>query len=92
MIHTVTTTDDDIDRLFDMVDGWFQAGRFATCDDYLRSLDVSTFDTQMCVAVLSITRAASHELKERETFVSRARARLLEIAPARVDDLMRFLD
>lgn len=84
--------DDWIDELFERVDGWHSAGEFARTDAYLRALDVSTLDTYKVVAVLSITLPAKDKLEARGAFVERARKRLLELAPDRIEGLMQGLE
>lgn len=80
--------DDWISALYARVDTWLRQGEFAACDAYLASLDLSGFAAVQCVAVLSITLAARHELCCRPALVERVEARLLELAPDRIAGLM----
>lgn len=84
--------DDAVDILFDHIDDLLLAGRFAHCDELLRAVDLARLDTNLIVAVLSITLMAAEHLPYRARFFERARRRLAILAPDRVERLLSGLD
>jgi len=65
-----------IDIVFKEVDARLRAGNFDECDALLKTLDVSQLSTRMIMGLLSITFAASSELRFRRHFFSAARREL----------------
>jgi hypothetical protein len=80
--------DDATNILFERMDELLSAGKFQLCDDLLRSIDLQRLDTNLVVAVLSITLVAADHLPYRQRFVERAVQRLEHLAPERVDRLL----
>jgi hypothetical protein len=83
----------EIDRavmvLFRYVNGLLCAGEFAVCDEFTQQADLEKLDTNLLVGLLSITHAAAEHLPGRFQVVEGVRERLQELAPDRVDMLMR---
>lgn len=80
-----------IDLLFERIDDHLDAGEFGTVDGLLRTIDLSRLNITLITGVLSITTAARSALPERAAFVTRAENRLRELAPDRLERLMRGL-
>lgn len=83
--------DDAIDLLFDHVDRLLQSGEFRACDDLLKTIDAGRLDTNLMIAVLTITRSSAAQLPGRSRFVRRVEGRLRELAPTRVERLLSDL-
>ena len=83
--------DDAIDVLFDHVDDLLITGEFRRCNDLLHAVDLARLDTDLLVALLSITLPAAPHLRDRPWLVQRVEKRLQEIAPDRIEGLMRGL-
>ncbi len=83
--------DTDIDVLFKRVDDLLSSGNFAACDKFLDAFDVNAHDTNLLVGVLSITVNAKDGLEARPRLVERVEARLMQLAPDRIDGLMSGL-
>ncbi|WP_428265089.1 hypothetical protein [Haliangium sp.] len=83
--------DEAIDILFDHIDELLSEGQFARCDSVLRAIDLDRLDTNLVVAVLSITLSAADELPHRARLLSRAEKRLSVLAPERVERLLHGL-
>lgn len=83
--------DDAIDVLFDRVDDLLIAGEFPRCNDLLHAVDLARLDIDLLVALLSITLRAAPHLPDRPWLVQRVEKRLREIAPDRIEGLMRGL-
>lgn len=77
--------------IFEQVNELLAGDGFSRCNDLLHAIDLKRLDTYSVVAVLSITLAAATSLPYRERFVTRATARLKELAPSRVDRLLAGL-
>lgn len=84
-------TDEDVDDLFGWTDDLFAAGRFDEVDAWCATRDVSDKSTTYCVVALTATKPAADKLPSRVGLVERCRARLMEIAPSRVDSLLSGL-
>lgn len=80
--------DDAIDILFQNVDELLTRGDFAGCDELLRVVDLNHLDTNLVVALLSITAGASAHLRERGAVFARAKEVLLKLSPSRADRLL----
>lgn len=83
--------DQAIDVAFQHVDDLLTAHDFVSCDQALRDVDVEQLDVFLIVALLSATLRAAPDLRERPAFVQRARLRLVQLAPDRVDRLLAGL-
>ncbi len=83
--------DPAIDLLFEKIDDLLVDGHFTACDDILRAIDVSRLDTNLLVAVLSITVAAREHLPYRVRWLERATQRLMELSPDRIEGLLAGL-
>jgi len=77
-----------VDVIFDQLDQLLLDGDFLKCDEVLREIDVNLLNAHTIIAILSVTLRASKKLENRVDFVSRARQRLEEITPNRVDVLL----
>ncbi|MCK6514911.1 hypothetical protein L6R46_07650 [Myxococcota bacterium] len=84
--------DSAIDLLIGHVDDLLSAGAFLRCDALLKTIDPERLDSNLVVATLLATRRAAPHLPERPAFIQRARARLLQLAPDRVERLLAGLD
>ena len=71
--------DEAIDVLFKHVEELLIAKDFKQCDDFLKEVDLKQLDSNLIVTLLSITRAAKEHLPYRATFLTHARARLMEL-------------
>lgn len=83
--------DDAIDVLFDHLDRLLDSGDFEKCDGVLMTIDVKRLDTNLLVALASITRVAKDELAKRAQLMDRVETRLRELAPDRTDRLLANL-
>lgn len=81
-----------MDLLFAYIDDLLYKGRFADCDQLLEEVDLQYLNTYLIIGFLSTTRRATSVLKNRKSFVERARVRLTELAPDRIERLMSGLD
>ena len=80
-----------IDIVFREFDSLFLRGRFDTSDGILRTIDLKRMDSNLTVAVLSVTLPAKSRLPNRARFLARAEARLSRVAPGRVERLLAGL-
>lgn len=80
-----------VDILFRHVDDMLLKDEFSRCNALLRAIDLKRLDTNLIVAVLSITVEVSSQLSYRSRFVGRAEKRLQELAPERVERLLSGL-
>jgi hypothetical protein len=80
-----------IDVLFEHVDDLLLADNFPGCDAMLKTIDIKRLDTNLMVAVLSVTRRASDDLHERSAFRRRVEARLRTLDPERATRLLPAL-
>lgn len=83
--------DQAIDVALQHVDDLLAARDFASCDQVLRDVDVEQLDVFLIVALLSATQRAAPDLRDHSAFVQRARIRLTQLAPDRVDRLLAGL-
>jgi len=79
------------DLLFDKVDDLLSAGDLRRCDEMLQMVDVKRLDTNLMISFLAVTLAAKLELPSRAALVRRIEAKLEELAPERVESLLRTL-
>lgn len=63
-----------IDKLFDHVDDMLCAEDFESCDELLRTVDVSRLDNNLRMAFASITKAAATELPSRPQFLEKLKS------------------
>jgi len=80
-----------IDVLFEHVDELLVRGEYGRCDDLLETIDLSRLDTNLLVALLSVTKRASSDLEQRQHLVERVETRLRALAPDRADRLLTGL-
>ena len=85
------SSDEATDILFEHIDNLLRAGEFGRCNDLFRTIDLKRFDSNLLIALLSITLPAAHELRDRPDLVRRVERRLAETAPDRVDRLLHGL-
>jgi hypothetical protein len=93
-IYRLVATDEKdaaVDILYERVDELHRRGEFAASDRVIAQVDLERLDTLLLVALLSITCPASHELQNRAKLVERIEARLMELAPDRIEGLMEGL-
>lgn len=91
-LYAEQRTDAAIDILFRRVDELLTAREFEVCNDLLRCIDLNRLDTNLTVAVLSITLAAAERLPYRQQFVWRVAEHLQDIAPERAARLLEGLE
>lgn len=84
--------DHGLNLIIEYTDDCFLENRFQDCDFLLDTVNLNLLDTFLIVGFLSATRCAKNKLKSRKTFVERARIRLTELAPDRIERLMSGLD
>lgn len=75
--------------LFDHMDDLYDDGEFATCDQIIEEVDLSRLDSNLVVSLLSITRPAKDQLRNRVRLLERCRVRLNELVPDRAERLMK---
>ncbi len=80
-----------VDILFNRFDDLFSRSEFERCDEVLRAIDLGRLDTNLLVAVLSITRPARDSLSAREEIVRSVERELQRRVPARAERLLRGL-
>lgn len=80
-----------IDILFEHIDDMLLAGDFIDCDAALRAIDLKRFDTNLLIALLSITLSAADKLPERSRLVTKIENRLAQSAPERAKRLLSGL-
>lgn len=83
-----------IDLLLERFDIALSTGFFSVADELLEELDVDKLNANLIICVLSATRRAGSlgHLLKRQGFVDRARTKLTELYPERVERLMEGLD
>jgi hypothetical protein len=87
----MTTQDerlDEVERIYSYVDELLRSGEFKVVDIMLDGIDVDRGGVTSLLAWASITTAAKHELKKRDAYMKRLRARLERDDPARVEALL----
>jgi hypothetical protein len=72
-------TDAAVDILYECIDDLLLAGQFEDIDTLFTCIDLTKLNTEMILAILSVTAAGSKVLSERLSFGARARARLIEL-------------
>ena len=83
--------DPAIDLLFDHINDLLFEDRAADCDGLLPQIDVARLDTNLLVALLSVTSPARAVLTSRPALVERVERRLKQLAPTRVERLLSGL-
>lgn len=83
--------DPAIDLLFDKISQMIEDEDFSDCDQLIRVIDTDQLDTNLLVAVLSVTLPVSNLLLHRRALIERVEKRLLDIAPERLDNLLSGL-
>ena len=58
-----------LDIIYDKVDDWLCAGKFSTCNEFLKLVDVNTADSLLLLAILTVTHAARDKLPYRTEFI-----------------------
>lgn len=84
-------TEEQIDFLFDHVDDLYLEGKFEEADQFFRALNLLELDISLLVAVLSCSFCARDKLPYRPELVHKVEDRLRELAPDRLEGLMRGL-
>lgn len=79
-------------QVMKVIDSKLCDGDFGHVDNVLKYLIVESLDTSVMLSYATITLAANHELKERDTFMVRVRRILEKRYPDRVDALLRGLE
>lgn len=77
-----------IDLVFEHFDELLFEGRMREADEALAAVDVERLDSNLMVAVLTITYAAKDRLNRRAELLRRVDSRLRVLAPERVSDLL----
>ncbi len=77
--------------ILENIDNLFLAGRFEEADTCLRVVDTTRLGTYTISSFLTFTKVAEDRLPSRADFVRRAEERYREIAPDRVERLMKGL-
>ncbi len=77
-----------VDLIFDQFDELLHARKFREADEALAAVDVKRLDSNLMVALLTITRAAKASLRRREELVHRIETTLRADAPKRADHLL----
>ena len=80
-----------VDVLFARIDELLTRRDFDRCDSLLRAVDLGRLDTNLMVALLSITLPASSKLKARVEVVDKIEKQLREKAPERAERLLSGL-
>ena len=83
--------DPAVDLVFDHFDELLDCGKFREADEALAAVDVKRLDSNLMVALLTITRAAKDRLRRRADLVRRIEARLIADAPERTKELLAGL-
>ena len=83
--------DTAIDLVFENIDEMLLEGHFDACNELLLAVDVKRLDTNLLVALLSVTRDAKAALSHRDEFVRRVKHRLESLAPKRRESLLAGL-
>ena len=83
-----------IDLLMERFDIALSTGFFSVADDLLEEIDIDKLNSNLIICILCATRRAGSlgHLLKRQGFVDRARVRLTELHPERVERLMEGLD
>lgn len=68
-----------IRHVFSRMNSWLMDGHFQICNAILRDIDVSRLGVDLVLSLLTITRAARHELPNRATYLECARQRITAI-------------
>ena len=77
-----------VDLIFDHFDELLQARKFREVDEALDAVDVNRLDSNLMVALLTITRAAKENLRRREELIRRIETKLRADAPERADKIL----
>ena len=80
-----------IDLVFEHFDELLHEGRMREADEALAAVDVKRLDSNLMVAVLTITRAAKDQLNRRADLLRRVESRLQVMVPERAADLIAGL-
>lgn len=80
-----------VDVLFARVDELLRRREFDRCDSLLRAVDLGRLDTNLMVALLSITQPAASKLKARLEVVEKIEKHLRLLAPDRAERLLSGL-
>lgn len=80
--------DDAVDIVYENVDRMLERGEFERCDSFLRVVDLSRLDTNVMVALLSITMPAATKLKARAEVLASIEKNLRALAPGRVERIL----
>ena len=81
------STDEAVDVLFKHVDELLTEEQFEQCNAFLQEVNLQRLDTNLVVALISVTRAAKEKLPYRTAFLACAEARLIQLAPERAERL-----
>jgi hypothetical protein len=85
-------TGEAINILFRNLNQLFVGGYFKAANKALKIINVGRLDSNLLVALLSITKPAEEHLPYRPLLVEKIRTRLQKLAPDRVDRLMKNRD
>ena len=83
--------DEAIDVLFTETERLLSKGNFSECNSLLQTIDLKRMDTNLLIALLSITLSAAQKLPYRTRLREKVEKRLRELAPARSERLLRGL-
>lgn len=78
-----------MDEIFGRLDDLFLDGNFADADRLLQVIDLEQLDTNLLVGLMCISCPARKQLPSYDALLLRVRARLGQLAPNRVEALMK---
>lgn len=80
--------DQATDILFQDIDSLLSSGEFDLCNELIQTIDLSRFDTNLLVGLLSITHAAHDKLPYRKQLYTKIKQIFKLSEPDRVDALL----
>jgi hypothetical protein len=80
--------DDGVELIYTEIDACLRAGWFAQVDALLEMVKPSTLEVLHLLALVSITYAAREHVPARARFVARVRQHLVDVEPARAEELL----
>jgi len=83
--------DSAVDLVFDHFDDLLHGEKFREADEALAAVDIKRLDSNLMVALLTITHAAKENLRRREDLVRRIEKKLEADAPDRAEQLLAGL-
>lgn len=89
-INEAVASDEEsgIELIYTEVDQLLRGEAFSAVDELLNGVEVASYSVVVLLAFISITYAARDRLNEWAGFFTRARARIAELEPERVEELL----